>query len=197
MDDCVNVKIDSTQMTLYAPLSPVSVTRSNNSMKCSFHDNESIFMIDIDDKDEMIRSMKHKEKLTLASPEMMDLQPELEWYMRPYLIDFILEVHSGFHLQPVTLYLTINLIDRYTSKRVVFKKHYQLLGCSALWIAAKFEESKDRIPTLKELCTMCCDSYREEMFIQMESHIIKTLDWLIIILSQLSLCKAQERPNGL
>ncbi|CCJ29059.1 unnamed protein product [Pneumocystis jirovecii] len=99
-------------------------------------------------------------KETQAHPEMMDLQPELEWYMRPYLIDFIIEVHAGFRLQATTLYLT-------------------LLGCSALWIAAKFEEPKDRVPTLKELCTMCCDSYREEMFVQMESHIIKTLDWMI------------------
>ncbi|KAG4303875.1 hypothetical protein PORY_002729 [Pneumocystis oryctolagi] len=130
-------------------------------------------------QEEMEGYMKGMEKATQAVPEMMDLQPELEWYMRPYLIDFIIEVHSGFCLQPATLYLTVNLIDRYMSKRIVFKKHYQLLGCSALWIAAKFEEPKDRVPTLKELCTMCCDSYREEMFIQMESHIIKTLDWVI------------------
>ncbi|KAG4302650.1 hypothetical protein PCK1_001005 [Pneumocystis canis] len=172
-------KIESTQMTIYAPLSPVSVTRLNSPIKRQFSCDESCSMIDIEYKEEIAISMKNMGKITLASPEMMDLQPELEWYMRPYLVDFILEVHSGFHLQPATLYLTINLIDRYTSKRVVFKKHYQLLGCSALWIAAKFEESKDRVPTLKELCTVCCDSYREEMFIQMESHIIKTLDWVI------------------
>lgn len=142
-------------------------------------ENTQFSMFQEEYREEMMAYMKAMEKVTLASPEMMDLQPELEWYMRPYLIDFIIEVHTGFCLQPVTLYLTVNLIDRYTSKRVVFKKHYQLLGCAALWIAAKFEEPKDRVPTLKELCTMCCDSYREEMFVQMESHIIKTLDWMI------------------
>lgn len=110
---------------------------------------------------------------------MMDLQPELEWYMRPFLLDFLIEVHAGFRLQPTTLHLAINIIDRYTSKRVVFKKHYQLLGCTALWIAAKYEEAKDKVPLVKELRAMCCDSYREQMFLQMEGHVLKTLEWNI------------------
>lgn len=113
----------------------------------------------------------------MASPDMMDLQPELEWYMRPFLLDFLIEVHAGFRLQPTTLHLAINIIDRYTSKRVVFKKHYQLLGCTALWIAAKYEEAKDKVPLVKELRAMCCDSYREQMFLQMEGHVLKTLEW--------------------
>lgn len=99
--------------------------------------------------------------------------------MRPYLLDFLVEVHAGFRLQPTTLHLAINIIDRYTSKRVVFKKHYQLLGCTALWIAAKYEEAKDKVPLVKELKAMCCDSYRETMFLQMEGHVLKTLEWNI------------------
>lgn len=118
-------------------------------------------------------------KSTMASSDMMDLQPELEWYMRPFLLDFLIEVHAGFRLQPTTLHLAINIIDRYTSKRVVFKKHYQLLGCTALWIAAKYEEAKDKVPLVKELRAMCCDSYREQMFLQMEGHVLKTLEWNI------------------
>ncbi|EMR08638.1 hypothetical protein PNEG_03114 [Pneumocystis murina B123] len=179
-DSCLRANI-AKQRRPSLPLSPISGegTGEFKKRKESCIKNTQSSMIQDDYREETIAYMKTMEKATLASPKMMDLQPELEWYMRPYLIDFILEVHSGFHLQPVTLYLTVNLIDRYTSKRVVFKKHYQLLGCAALWIAAKFEEPKDRVPTLKELSTMCCDSYREEMFVQMESHIIKTLDWMI------------------
>lgn len=130
-------------------------------------------------KHDIVTYMNETEKMTQASPDMMDLQPELEWYMRPFLLDFLIEVHAGFRLQATTLHLAINLIDRYTSKRVVFKKHYQLLGCSALWIAAKYEEAKDKVPNVKELKAMCCDSYREEMFQQMEGHILKTLEWNI------------------
>lgn len=56
------------------------------------------------------------------------MQPELEWYMRPYLVDFLIEIHQQHGLRPETLYLAINIVDRYVSKRIVFKKHYQLVG---------------------------------------------------------------------
>lgn len=65
---------------------------------------------------------------TAASVELIDMQPELEWYMRPYLVDFLIEIHQQHALRPETLYLAINIVDRYVSKRIVFKKHYQLVG---------------------------------------------------------------------
>ena len=113
----------------------------------------------------------------VPSAEMMDLQPELEWYMLPFLVDFMIEVHSQFRMSPYTLHLAINLINRYVSKRVVFKKHYQLVGCAALWIAAKFEDAKDKVPTVRELRNMCVNAYDEDMFVQMEGHVLATLGW--------------------
>ena len=99
--------------------------------------------------------------------------------MRPYLVDFLIEAHNAFGLLPGTLFLTINLLDRYCSRRVVYKKHYQLVGCSALLIAAKYGDKKDRVPTIKELKQMCCGLYDDDMFTQMEWHVLQTLDWII------------------
>lgn len=99
--------------------------------------------------------------------------------MRPYLLDFLIEAHAAFGLLPETLFLTINLLDRYCSKRVVYKKHYQLVGCSALLIASKYGDRKDRVPTIKELKNMCCSLYDDDMFTQMEWHVLQTLDWTI------------------
>jgi hypothetical protein len=65
---------------------------------------------------------------TAASVELIDLQPELQWYMRPYLVDFLIEIHQQHALRSETLYLAMNIVDRYVSKRIVFKKHYQLVG---------------------------------------------------------------------
>lgn len=114
-----------------------------------------------------------------VNPSMIDLQPEIQWFMRPFLIDFLIELHSSFNLQLSTLFLCFNLIDRYCAKRIVFKRHYQLVGCTALWIASKYEDKKSRVPTLKELSIMCRNAYDEEMFIQMEMHILSTLDWCL------------------
>ena len=99
--------------------------------------------------------------------------------MRPYLVDFLIEAHNAFGLLPGTLFLTINLLDRYCSRRVVYRKHYQLVGCSALLIAAKYGDKKDRVPTIKELMQMCCGLYDDDMFAQMEWHVLQTLDWII------------------
>lgn len=115
----------------------------------------------------------------LVNPQMIDIQPEIQWYMRPYLLDFLIELHSLFRLQPSTLFLCVNIIDRYCAKRIVFKRHYQLVGCTALWIAGKYEDKKLRVPTLRELAIMCRHAYDEEMFVQMEMHILSTLEWLL------------------
>ena len=109
----------------------------------------------------------------------MDMQPELRWFMRPYLVDFLIELHQTFGLRAETLYLTLNIVDRYVSKRIVYKRHYQLVGCAALLIAAKFEDSKDRVPTVQELTQMCCNAYDESAFTQMESHVLYTIGWTL------------------
>lgn len=119
------------------------------------------------------------EDQTTPSADFIDMQPELQWYMRPYLVDFLIEIHQQFRLRPEVLYLALNIVDRYVSKRVVYKKHYQLVGCAALWIASKFEDAKDRVPTVKELADMCCKAYDETAFIQMEGHLLQTIGWTI------------------
>lgn len=111
--------------------------------------------------------------------ESIDIQTEIQWFMRPYLLDFLIEAHTAFSLLPSTLFLAINLLDRYCSKRVVYKRHYQLVGCAALLIAAKYNDKKDRVPTVKELRSMCCSLYDEDMFIQMEWHVLQTLGWAV------------------
>lgn len=109
----------------------------------------------------------------------IEIQSEIQWFMRPYLIDFLIEAHGAFNLLPETLFLTINLLDRYCSRRVVYKRHYQLVGCAALLIAAKYGDQKESVPTIGELKFMCCSLYDEDMFNQMEWHVLQTLDWCV------------------
>ncbi|KAK1223806.1 hypothetical protein PQX77_013330 [Marasmius sp. AFHP31] len=129
---------------------------------------------------EEIRCYMHEmERDTVSSTQSMDQQPEIKWHMRPCLVDFLVEIHFTFRLRPETLYLTLNIIDRYVSRRIVYIKHYQLVGCAALWIAAKFEDAKERVPTVQDLVQMCHDAYEESAFIQMEGHILSTIQWTL------------------
>jgi len=115
----------------------------------------------------------------MCSAQSMDQQPEIRWHMRPCLVDFLVEIHFTFHLRPETLYLTLNIIDRYVSRRIVYVKHYQLVGCAALWIAAKFEDAKERVPSVQDLVQICRDTYDESAFIQMEQHVLSTIQWTL------------------
>ncbi|KAK4129437.1 hypothetical protein N657DRAFT_561658 [Parathielavia appendiculata] len=129
--------------------------------------------------EDIMQHMRHMEDETLPDANLIDMQREIQWFMRPYLIDFLIEAHSAFSLLPETLFLTVNLLDRYCSKRVVYKQHYQLVGCAALLIAAKYGDKKDRVPQINELNNMCCGLYDAGMFTQMEMHVLNTLDWNI------------------
>ena len=46
----------------------------------------------------------------------MNRQVDINEKMRGILVDWIIEVHLRFRLMPETLFLTINLIDRYLQK---------------------------------------------------------------------------------
>lgn len=60
--------------------------------------------------------------------------------MRAILIDWLVEVHEKFQCYPETLFLTINIMDRFLSKNKVTLSKLQLLAVTSLFIAAKFEE---------------------------------------------------------
>ncbi|KAL8708576.1 MAG: hypothetical protein Q9220_006511 [cf. Caloplaca sp. 1 TL-2023] len=128
---------------------------------------------------EILQYMEQMEVETLPDVASIDIQTEIQWFMRPYLLDFLVEAHSAFSLMPETLFLTINLLDRYCSKRIVYRRHFQLVGSAALLVAAKFGDRKERVPTIKELRSMCCGFYEDEMFTQMEWHVLETLGWNI------------------
>ncbi|KAL4878376.1 cyclin-like protein [Aspergillus karnatakaensis] len=130
-------------------------------------------------REDILAHMLDMDSSTLPDVESIDIQTEIQWFMRPYLLDFLIEAHTAFQLLPSTLFLTVNLLDRYCSKRVVYKRHYQLVGCAALLIAAKYGDKKDRVPTIRELKSMCCSLYDDDMFIQMEWHVLQTLGWTI------------------
>ncbi|KAL8393279.1 hypothetical protein RB595_003167 [Gaeumannomyces hyphopodioides] len=129
--------------------------------------------------EDIMQHMRHMEDETLPDANLIDMQREIQWFMRPYLIDFLVEAHAAFQLLPETLFLTVNLLDRYCSKRVVYKQHYQLVGCAAMLIAAKYGDKKDRVPQINELNNMCCGLYDAGMFTQMEMHVLNTLEWTV------------------
>ncbi|KAK6462950.1 hypothetical protein DFJ63DRAFT_312274 [Scheffersomyces coipomensis] len=126
---------------------------------------------------EILHHLLNSETKTLPSLALIEQQPEIKLGMRPLLLDFLMEVITILNLSKSTFPLTVNLIDRYCSTRIVKKQHYQLLGLTSLWISCKNLDSKFKIPTLNDLRKICVDSYFKDLFIEMEKHILKSLEW--------------------
>jgi hypothetical protein len=114
----------------------------------------------------------------MPSAEAMDQQPELKWHMRTCMIDFLLKTHFISSLLPETLFLAVNIMDRYTSRCMVPKTHFRLLACTSLWIAAKFEDGIDKI-MIDELLDAANNEFEKCALVKMEYHILSVLQWRV------------------
>ena len=56
------------------------------------------------------------EEDNLATPHYMQKQEDINEKMRAILVDWIIEVHLKFKLMPETLFICINLMDRYLER---------------------------------------------------------------------------------
>lgn len=98
--------------------------------------------------------------------------------MRAILVDWLIDVHLKFKLLNETLFLTINIIDRFLStKQTVQRSKLQLLGVSSLLISTKYEEIYP--PTVKDLVYITDNAYTKDEILQMESNILVALDFTI------------------
>lgn len=93
--------------------------------------------------------------------------------MRAILIDWLVDVHLKFKLLPETLYITVNLIDRYLEKERVARNKLQLIGVTCMLIAAKYEEIYP--PELKNFVYITDNAYSRKEVLQMEYNILSKL----------------------
>ncbi|EEB08965.1 G2/M B-type cyclin Cdc13 [Schizosaccharomyces japonicus yFS275] len=124
---------------------------------------------------EIFDYMRKLEIQTLPSPTYMDRQKELAWKMRGILTDWLIEVHSRFRLLPETLFLSVNIIDRFLSLRVCSLSKLQLVGITALFIASKYEEVM--CPSVQNFVYMADGGYDEEEILQAEQYILRVLEY--------------------
>jgi G2/mitotic-specific cyclin-B, other len=122
---------------------------------------------------------KSKEMTTSVRPLYMESQQHINERMRAILIDWLVEVHLKFKLMPETLYLTVNLIDRYLERKQVTRPRLQLVGVTCLLLASKYEEIYP--PELRDLVYICDRAYSRQEIIDMEEKILKTLEYNLTV----------------
>ena len=95
--------------------------------------------------------------------------------MRAILIDWLIDVHKKYKLKPETMYLTVNIIDRYLSKKSVTTINLQLVGVVSLLISSKYEDIYP--PKVKELAEITDGAYIPNQLLVMEENILSTLNF--------------------
>lgn len=111
-------------------------------------------------------------------------QRDINEKMRGILIDWIVDVHFKFKLRPETLFLTVNLIDRYLEKVTILRSKLQLVGVSAMLIACKYEEIY--APEIKDFVYITDKAYTKEEILQMEGNILNILEFNLTFTSSLN-----------
>jgi hypothetical protein len=97
--------------------------------------------------------------------------------MREVLVGWLVEMHHTLCGNHHTLYLAVLILDKYCHGRHVSRGRYQLLGISALFVAAKYEEIKT--PKLKQYYNVCGGQFSFEHILAMESDILLSLGFRI------------------
>ncbi|WFD31497.1 B-type cyclin [Malassezia sp. CBS 17886] len=115
------------------------------------------------------------ERESMPNPNYMDFQDEIQWHMRATLIDWLLQVHMRYHMLPETLWIAVNLVDRFLSARIVSLAKLQLVGVTAMFVASKYEEIL--APSVEEFVFMTENGYSREEILKGERIVLSTLDF--------------------
>lgn len=96
--------------------------------------------------------------------------------MRGVLVDWLNEVHLQFTLVQETFFLAVALIDRYLQTVTsTTRPNLQLVGVTALFLAAKYEELYP--PEINDFVYITDDTYNKKQILEMERHMIGKLDF--------------------
>ncbi|KHJ79089.1 cyclin domain protein [Oesophagostomum dentatum] len=95
--------------------------------------------------------------------------------MRSILVDWLVQVHTRFHLLPETLHLTVYLLDVMLSRTKVDKNELQLVGVASMLVASKYEEMY--APDIHDFEYITDNAYNKKMILKMEARILTAADF--------------------
>ncbi|GLJ41031.1 hypothetical protein SUGI_0849470 [Cryptomeria japonica] len=120
---------------------------------------------------------RETEVLSCVPSDYMAHQPAINEKMRAILVDWIIKVHLDFRLMHETLFLVINIFDRYLSRQTVVRKSLQLVAVAAMFVACKYEEIS--IPLVEEFIFITDNAYTRSELLHMEKSILNKLKFSI------------------
>lgn len=129
----------------------------------------------VDYVDDLYAYYRRVESSSCVPPNFMIHQADINERMRGILIDWLIEVHYKFELMEETLYLTVNLIDRFIAVHPIVRKKLQLVGITAMLLACKYEEVS--VPVVDDLIMISDKAYTRYEVLNMETLMVNKLQF--------------------
>ncbi|KAF7585861.1 hypothetical protein BBP40_009962 [Aspergillus hancockii] len=149
----------------------VEATRTAEDIEDEFWDTSMV----AEYSEDIFDYMREQEIKMLPNAHYMDNQAEIQWSMRSVLMDWLVQVHHRFSLLPETLFLCVNYIDRFLSCKIVSLGKLQLVGATAIFIAAKYEEIN--CPSVQEIVYMVDGGYTADEILKAERFMLTMLQF--------------------
>ena len=146
------------------------------SLTCMKYNKDIYPLIHMEYINEIWDSFIEKEKYNNYSfNNIINIQTDIKASMRCILIDWIISLQDKFYINKRTVFLTINLIDRYLSQNLILKTKFQLLGVTALFIAMKYEEMY--MKNINEFVNLTAQAFDKSEILEMECILIDLVDF--------------------
>eukprot|EP00037_Helgoeca_nana_P002367 m.33360 g.33360 ORF g.33360 m.33360 type:complete len:396 (-) comp12538_c0_seq1:92-1279(-) len=125
--------------------------------------------------DEIFEYLQATESKFMPKPKYMRKQKDINHSMRSILADWLIEVAQEYKLDPQTLFIAVGYIDRFLSEMSVNRTKLQLVGVTAMLLAAKYEEIYP--PAVDEFVYITDNTYSRDQILKMEHLILKVLQF--------------------
>lgn len=122
---------------------------------------------------DILKTLKESERVHRVKPKYMSRQREINHQMRGTLINWLIEVGNEYDVESETIHLMVSYIDRFLCVMSVSRTKLQLVGITALHIAAKYEETS--AIEVNDLVQVADEAYTLQQVLKMEQLMLRVL----------------------
>jgi len=119
--------------------------------------------------------MTQTESTFMPRSDYLKFYRKITTHEREILINWLIIIQVEFNLLPETLFITVNIIDRYLSKQKISLNQLQLLGITAMFIASKFQEIYP--PIMTDFIQMTRNSFESTEMRSMECKVLTVIEF--------------------
>ena len=185
MNSSLKMSIDQTSkksVSLNTQEQSNMIIEDNNFNTCTFNTSKFNYKIpqqELEYKELILKnyfdSELDNEGICIKFDYFKETQIELNDKMRNILFDWIIDVHLKWKLNSETLYIVLNIIDRFLAKKSCRTDELQCVGVASLFISCKYEEI--HFPDSTDFIEITDNAFTKEELLQKEYEILDCLNY--------------------